>query len=292
MLPPLIDVFGRSHHEYSVLNSRLNDTPVGNLGSNPSALLGSLPQQPVHPRKSFPLEDMLGELCYAARDPGTDQPARNIHPGRLAAISANCEGHVRLDLPCRNPEGHEHEQLCTQWVDLELIRSAGTLEEGLSGAVIFKSDEDNVHRATQFLAISSRGLTLVPSPPGIPGQQFYQWIFPPEPIQRVDSGEMVFRDRRTDSTDLALLLDPARRLTGGFRALTKNPHDQDDQHLRSRPSLRGVLQGFALEQDWRYQDLNGLWVEAPTVRHSPRNQDADLINGWLAARQADCEPYD
>ena len=288
MLPPVIDVFGRSHHEYSVLNSRLNDTPVG----NPATLLGSLLQQSVHPRKSFPLGNMLGELCYAARDPGTDRPARNLHPGRLAAISAHGEGHVRLDLPCRNPEGHEHEQLCTQWVDLELIRSGGTLEEGLSGAVIFKSDEDNAHRAINFLGISSRGLTFVQSPPGIPGQQFYQWLFPPEPIQRPDSGEMVFRDRRTDSTDLALFLDPARRRTGAFWALTKNPHDQDDQHLRSRPSLRGVLQGFALEQDWRYQDLNGRWIEAPAVRHSARNQDADLINGWLAAREADCKPSD
>ena len=74
--------------------------------------------------------------------------------------------------------------------------------------------------------------------------------------------------------------------------LTKNPLDQDGQHLRSRPSLRGVLQGFALEQDWRYQDLNGRWIEAQAVRQSARNQDADLINGWLAARQADCKPSD
>ena len=289
MIAPLVHVFGRSYHEFGILNSGVKRAEATNLGSIPSALLGSLLQQSAHPRKLFLFEDMLGELCYAARDPRTDRPAMHIHPGRLSAIAPNGELHGRIDRPCRLPTAHDHEQLCSQWIDLALIRPAGILEEGLAGEVIFKCDEDGVHRSITLLGVSNMGLVLLPAP-GMHGQQFFDWHFPPEPIQRIDSGELVFRDRRTDSTDPALLSDPSRRRSSGFRAmygLTKNPHEQEGQGLMSRPSLRGVAQGFVFEQDWAWRDINGIRVAVPAVRRSPPNQDADLINRWLAARMTE-----
>ena len=279
LILPSIDVFGHSSHEFSNLPT---DFPEENLSSNQSALLDSLlnfrPREPVH------IEDMLGEVVYAAKEPGTNLPNLGIHPGRLAALAANGEGHARIDLPCdldATPD-HPHSEICQQYVDLELVRHAGAVQRGLSGSVIWKG-RDQIHRAIDFLAISERGFSLIP----LPATDLFEWAWPPEPIDLLD-GKRVFRDRSVDCSERLRRIRHSRGRVGSNRERHFGEDALYDPSGLGRNILPGAVQGFLVAQKtWVYRDVkDDKLIEVPAVHYDPSpNQDKALMNGWQSAHQ-------
>ena len=225
---------------------------------------------------------MLGALVYSAKDQGTNAPDLQVQPGRLGVVALTMEGHGGIVIPCRNPEDHNHEELCIQWVDAALIRSAGELQEGLHGSIVFKTD--NGHRPIKFLAVTSKGLSFFRLP-GKSELELYGWAFPPEPVDLSD-GRRIFRDRVIDTTDrmremeyaFSSALRKQAPISEEWKIMERMDTFGSGRFRGDRRERRGAVQGLFLQEAWRFQDLNGLWVDVPAAQYSPSgNRDSEII---------------